>query len=653
MAVPAVVVLAWLAFCAHTLGAGGDRLDALFDVWIYNGVILAAAVACLLRARVSRSWALMGVALVLWSAGELVFSLAYPKDEVPIPSAADPLYLCFYPLSYAALMLLVRDRGVRLPRGTWLDGAIAALAAAAFAAAFTIEPVTSDLGASVPEVAVNLAYPLGDLLLLGLVAGAFALTGWRPGRAWLLIGCGLVCNALADSTYLVQSAHGTYSEGGPVDALWPASALLIGFAAWARPAAGGSSFDGRRVIAVPLASGLMALGLGTLAAFGHVSHVAGGLASATMLLVTVRMAIAYAENQQMLRESRHEAQTDPLTQLANRRRLLRDLEDALVQSDPARPTLLILMDLNGFKVYNDTFGHPAGDALLIRLGQRLAAATAGYGRAYRLGGDEFCVLAQPGATATDAVTTACRTAMTERGDAFSVDAAHGTAMLPAEAHDVSDALRLADRRLYVNKNAGRPSILLQARDVLLTSLAERQPELCIHLYDVAALALAVARDLGITGEEVDEIGRAAELHDVGKIAIPDAILHKPGPLDEAEWEFMRRHTLMGERILNAAPALRPVAKIVRSSHERWDGGGYPDSLAREDIPLGARIVAVCDAYDAMVSERSYVEAVTHDEALAELERCAGTQFDPAVVASFRRVAPNGSAPYLHLQDGSP
>jgi diguanylate cyclase (GGDEF)-like protein len=321
-----------------------------------------------------------------------------------------------------------------------------------------------------------------------------------------------------------------------------------------------------------------------------------------MLLVTVRMAIAYAENQQMLRESRQEALSDPLTQLANRRRLLRDLEDALAQSDPARPMLLVLMDLNGFKVYNDTFGHPAGDALLTRLGHRLAAAVAGYGRAYRLGGDEFCVLAQPGATATDVVVAACRTATRERGNAFSVDAAIGTAVLPAEASDITEALRLADRRLYVNKNAGRPSILLQTRDVLLTSLAERQPDLCTHLYDVAALALAVARDLGITGEELDEVARAAELHDVGKIAIPDAILHKPGPLDETEWDFMRRHTLMGERILNAAPALRPVAKIVRSSHERWDGEGYPDALAQDDIPLGARIVAVCDAYDAMVSE---------------------------------------------------
>jgi HD-GYP domain-containing protein (c-di-GMP phosphodiesterase class II) len=127
---------------------------------------------------------------------------------------------------------------------------------------------------------------------------------------------------------------------------------------------------------------------------------------------------------------------------------------------------------------------------------------------------------------------------------------------------------------------------------------------------------------------------AAELHDVGKVAIPDAILNKPGPLNEDEWAFMRRHTLIGERIVAAAPALCGVAKLVRASHERWDGGGYPDGIAGENIPLGARIVAVCDAYDAIVADRPYRGARSSAAALAELRRCAGTQFDPAVVEAF-------------------
>jgi HD-GYP domain-containing protein (c-di-GMP phosphodiesterase class II) len=148
------------------------------------------------------------------------------------------------------------------------------------------------------------------------------------------------------------------------------------------------------------------------------------------------------------------------------------------------------------------------------------------------------------------------------------------------------------------------------------------------------MAAAVARRLGLDDKEVERIAHAARLHDVGKVAIPDAILAKPEPLEPEEWEFMKRHTIIGERIISAAPSLTDVARLVRSSHERWDGNGYPDELAGEDIPLGARIVSACDAYDAMITDRPYKAAVDSELACAELRRCAGTQFDPAVVPAF-------------------
>src|SRR5207253_8614016 len=132
-------------------------------------------------------------------------------------------------------------------------------------------------------------------------------------------------------------------------------------------------------------------------------------------------------------------------------------------------------------------------------------------------------------------------------------------------------------------------------------------------------------------EELDEVARAAELHDVGKMAVPEQILNKPGPLDKGELEFIRQHTIVGERILAAAPALSPVARLVRASHENWDGSGYPDGLKGEEIPLASRIIAVCDAYHAMTSNRPYQAAVPQDEALAELRRCAGSHFDPVLV----------------------
>ena len=170
--------------------------------------------------------------------------------------------------------------------------------------------------------------------------------------------------------------------------------------------------------------------------------------------------------------------------------------------------------------------------------------------------------------------------------------------------------------------------------MLLRALAERNPELGEHISGVAELAEAVARALALTEEQIDHVRHAAALHDVGKMAIPDAILDKPGALDEAEWEFIRRHTIIGERIVAAAPALRPVAALVRSSHERWDGAGYPDALVGEDSPLGARIVSVCDAFDAMVADRPYRSGMAAADALTELARCSGSQFDPAVVAAF-------------------
>jgi len=170
--------------------------------------------------------------------------------------------------------------------------------------------------------------------------------------------------------------------------------------------------------------------------------------------------------------------------------------------------------------------------------------------------------------------------------------------------------------------------------VLIQVLAEREPELRRHMADVSELAMRTGRELGLEPEQLDVVARAAELHDVGKIAVPDEILHKPGPLDDNEWELMRQHTIIGDRILGAAPAMRPVAEIVRASHERWDGEGYPDRLAGEQIPLGARIVSVCDAYHAMTTPRSYQGKLQRDAALAELRRCAGTQFDPIVVEAF-------------------
>ena len=206
------------------------------------------------------------------------------------------------------------------------------------------------------------------------------------------------------------------------------------------------------------------------------------------------------------------------------------------------------------------------------------------------------------------------------------------------------ALQLADKRLYERKGKRRQvNESMQARDVLMQAVRERHVGLQDHLGEVATLAMTVAKRFGMDGEQVDQVTRAAELHDIGKMAIPETILDKPAPLDASEMELMRQHTVIGDRILAAAPSLRPVGALVRASHERWDGKGYPDGLVADEIPLGARIIAVCDAYDAMTAGRPYQAAVSAPEAVAELRRCAGEQFDPAVVEAFADVVLGSSA----------
>jgi len=341
----------------------------------------------------------------------------------------------------------------------------------------------------------------------------------------------------------------------------------------------------------------------------------------------------FRQNDRLLHASRREALSDVLTGLPNRRALMRDLDAALPAASAGAPLILALFDLDGFKRYNDTFGHPAGDALLARLGERIAAVAAGKGGAYRIGGDEFCLLASGDAARTAQLLSECTGALSERGDTFSVTCSHGVAAVPAEAASAEAALRLADQRLYEEK-AGRREANREIIDVLRTIMSERSAGLDQHLTTVARLARRTAQDLKLSGDEAARIQLAASLHDVGKTALPDSLLDKPGPLDADEWRFMRTHTLIGERIILAAPSLAHTAPLVRSSHERIDGAGYPDGLAGEEIPLGSRIIAVCDAYDAMTCDRPYRLAMTPAKALEELRRSAGTQFDPLVVEAF-------------------
>jgi HD-GYP domain-containing protein (c-di-GMP phosphodiesterase class II) len=220
--------------------------------------------------------------------------------------------------------------------------------------------------------------------------------------------------------------------------------------------------------------------------------------------------------------------------------------------------------------------------------------------------------------------------LSERGEGFEIETSFGAIMLPEEATDPSHALQIADERLYAQKYSRRGDSD-RTMAALLEALSVREPELQEQLAGVGALGGDLGRMLGLRRDELEELDRAAQLHDLGKLAVPDEILSKPGALDEREWAFVRQHTIVGERILRASPALRSVATIVRASHENWDGTGYPDGTVGDEIPLASRIIRVCNAFVAMTSNRPYREALSVEDALHELMRCAGTDFDPTVV----------------------
>ena len=299
---------------------------------------------------------------------------------------------------------------------------------------------------------------------------------------------------------------------------------------------------------------------------------------------------------------------------------------------PARLELLTLYSNEGL---DDALLAGADAALPRRIGSALRGATEPLGaRAYRLDGTLYAFLGPIDAGALTPATSAHR-ALAGISERLGSGAVRGEARIPDEAPDGDSALAIAQERMQARSRWQRLSCERQVRDVLLQILSERRAGgSAVALPRVAAYAIGVGRRLGLALSELDDIVRAAELQDIGMLAVPEAVLRKRAALEPEEWAMIRRHPVVGERILSAAPALAPVARLVRSSYERFDGSGYPDGISGALIPLGSRVIAVCVAFDAMTSPRPYREALPAATAFEELSRCAGRQFDPMVVAAF-------------------
>ena len=380
----------------------------------------------------------------------------------PSPSLPDVFYLGFYPFCYIAVVMFMRGEVRRLTTPSWLDGAIAGLGAAAVCAAFVFHSIAKSTGGDVLATITNLAYPIGDLLLLGLVVGGTAVLSGRRKAPWVLLATGIGLNVVGD-TFNLFSSHVTHVGSVFNGAAWPTAIVVMSSAVWLRPRPSKLLVDQRPAgFVLPGLTAAAALGILVVSSWHLVGHVAIGLATATLLTVGLRLALSVRSMRVLSLERHRQSVTDDLTGLANRRYLFRVLDAFFAESrgtDSVRRVLAFLfIDLNRFKEINDSFGHPAGDELLKQLGVRLTGSLRDTDLLVRIGGDEFAIVLVDGDAAY--ATTVAERVTASLQDKFVLDvvsaritASIGIALAPADATDSAGLIWCADVAMYRAKLA--------------------------------------------------------------------------------------------------------------------------------------------------------------------------------------------------------
>jgi len=365
------------------------------------------------------------------------------------------------------------------------------------------------------------------------------------------------------------------------------------------------------------------------------------------------------ENSQLYAKAEQRSRVDELTGLFNRRHFEERMKEEISRHGRQGSVFSVfILDLDGFKTYNDIYGHPSGDVVLGDVAKIIRGSIRNADQAFRYGGDEFIViLPDTNVSAANLVAERLRVTLADemKKREIAVTCSIGLADYPSDGVISGELVTVADTALYFAKRTGGNRVYLSSKVLsepaddsgtyarhnglsaiyaLVSTVEARDPCTYGHSRRVNTYAVALAEEIGLSPDQVSRVSTAALLHDIGKIGVPDRVLNKKGKLTDEEWELIKSHPRLGATIVGNVPNLIPCVSSILHHHERWDGGGYPEGLKGEEISIEARILAVADAYEAMSSERPYRPALYAEKVLNEMRRCSGSQFDPGLVDVF-------------------
>lgn len=690
LATSRLLLHAGAAFAAYlvvyVLTAGADsRVNTLVYLVMPAVAVAASAAAWRAASRGATRWALLSLAMGAMFLGELAWAYydeILPLDAPPIPSVGDVGFFAGYAFLLALVAFSVAPgTGVSVFTKVrfLLDIALLSVVGTTLALMYVLIPAIRAESATVAETVTMAAYPIVDIVLISSFAAlVLGLRGVRL-RPWqTAIALGILATAIADLGWSWIEIAASYQPGTAagiaLDVTWLCGYFAFGMAAvfgLREARAGRSKPDHHPPLrargttwweyAVPVAA-LAVLPIPVLTAIRSGGGLAPGndslvtLSFVSAALVVTRSAVLSSENRELAARSI----SDPLTGLFNHRFFHERLATELARCRRSGESLsLAVLDLDNFARVNNTYGHPLGDECLRHIGQRLSRCIRASDLACRVGGDEFGLIMPD--TGVERARDVCRRLAEEIRDVRAGDISQsvsiGIAAFPIHGLRPEELVSRADGALYWAKRAGRDRTVVYDAEVVQDMSAEqharrieeqaylnvvqvlaaavdaRDSNTQFHSRNVAALAKRLAARAGFDERHTELLESAALLHDVGKIGIPDKILRKPRALSPDERARVRQHPELGQRILCAAPFVEILPWIMHH-HERWDGGGYPAGLAGDEIPIEARMLAVCDAFDAMVSDRPYRDSLPESGAVEELLRASGAQFDPAVVREF-------------------